>query len=185
MRNQWTAIAMAICVMMGCSGIRVAQDYEPQTRFDGMQTFQWAMDTQPQSGDPRIDNPLRDTRIRAAVERILAVKGLYRSKDENPDFLIRYQYTLRQKIESSGTSSGVGFGYGRHGRYGGIAMGTGDSIRQYDEGTLVIDFQSAGSDELLWRGTGIQRFTQYDDPAKTSRDINQLVEKILGQFPPQ
>ena len=175
---------LALAQLVGCSGIRVAQDYDPQTRFDGLQSYQWAMVTQPKSGDPRIDNPLRDTRIRAAVERVLADKGLYRSQDENPGFLIRYQYTLRQKIESTGTSSGIGFGYGRHGRYGGVAVGTGDSIRQYDEGTLIIDFKASGSDELLWRGTGTQRFREYDDPAKTSRDINQLVEKILGQFPP-
>jgi len=185
MRKQWTTIVVALCVMMGCSGIRVAQDYDTQTRFDDLQSYRWATATQPESGDPRIDNPLRDTRIRAAVERVLAEKGFNRSQEENWGFLIRYQYTLRQKIESTGTSSGIGFGYGRRGRYGGVAIGTGDSIRQYDEGTLVIDFQAAASGELLWRGTGIQRFRQYDDPAKTTSDINQLVEKILGQFPPQ
>jgi len=178
-------VTILLAHLMGCSGIRVAQDYDAQTRFDGLQTYQWATATQAKSGDPRIDNPLRDTRIRATVERVMAEKGLYRSKDENPGFLIRYQYTLRQRIESSGTSSGIGWGYGRRGRYGGVAIGTGDSVRQYDEGALVIDFQAAGSDELLWRGTGTQRYREYDDPAKTSRDINQLVEKILGQFPPR
>jgi len=171
--------------LAGCSGIQVNQDYAPGTRLDALQTFQWTTDTQPATGDLRIDNPLRDARIRAAVERVLAGKGLTRSQDGTADFGIRYQYSLRQKIESSGASSGIGFGFGRYSRHAGIAIGTGDSIREYDEVSLVIDFLEKDSEKLLWRGTGTQRFRQYDDPVKAESDINNLVEKILEQFPPR
>ena len=185
MRKRWTAIVMAIGVVIGCSGIRVAQDYTPETRFEGLKTFQWTTDTQPKTGDLRIDDPLRDSRIRAAIERVLTDKGLTRSQTESADFGIRYQYELRKRIESGGASSGIGFGFGSYGSHTGIAIGTGDTIREYDEGSLVIDFLERNSDKLLWRGTGTQRFKQYNDPNKASRDINELVEKILMQFPPK
>ncbi|MBC2742825.1 MAG: DUF4136 domain-containing protein [Desulfosarcina sp.] len=81
--------------------------------------------------------------------------------------------------------AGYPYGIGSSGRHGGIAIGTGNSVREYDEGSLVIDLVDTASDALLWRGTGTQRFTEYDDPAKTTGDINALVEKILAQFPPQ
>ena len=67
----------------------------------------------------------------------------------------------------------------------GVAIGTGNNIREYDEGSLTIDFVDAASQTLLWRGTGTQRFQEYKDPEKASRDIDTLVEKILAQFPPQ
>lgn len=180
----WFTLIVAILAVMGCSGIQVGQDYDPATPMDTLGNFRWSTDAQAKTGDPRIDNPLRDTRIRTAVERVLTEKGFTRSTGDAPTFVIRYQYVLRQRVESSGTSSGIGFGIGRYGRHGGIAIGTGDTIRQYDEGMLVVDFLVPDSDQLLWRGTGTQRFRQYDDPTKTSRDINRLVEAVLKQFPP-
>jgi hypothetical protein len=184
MKKGWIAVVATTVLILGCSGVKVGQDFDPATDFGSMKTFQWESKSQEKTGDPRIDNPLRDTRIRAALERMLAEKGYHRSADETPTFLIRYQYTLRRKMESGGTSGGIGFGLGSYGRRGGIAIGTGNSIREFDEGTLTVDFVDAASQRLIWRGTGTQRFSEYDDPEKTSRDINTLVEKIMAQFPP-
>ncbi len=185
MRKIWFAVCAATLVLGGCSGVQVNQDYDPATDFSSMQAYRWESETQDKTGDLRIDNPLRDTRIRAAVERQLAGKGFVKSEDGTSAFLVRYQYTLRQKIESDGAGGGIGFGIGSFGRHGGVAIGTGNNLREYDEGTLTIDFVDAASQILLWRGTGTQRFREYKDPEKASRDINTLVEKILAQFPPQ
>lgn len=183
MRTIWLTIIATGLLFKGCSGVQVSQDYDPATDFKSMQAYRWATETQEKTGELRIDNPLRDTRIRAAVDRLLTEKGFIQSADGAPTFLVRYQYMLRQKIESDG--GGIGFGIGSFGRHGGIAIGTGNSVREFDEGSLTIDFVDAASQTLLWRGTGIQRFREYDDPQKTSRDINTLVEGILAQFPPR
>jgi hypothetical protein len=184
MKRGWIAAFATIVLVLGCSGVKVGQDYDPAMDFGSMETFQWESKSQEKTGDPRIDNPLRDTRIRVALERMLAEKGYHRSTDETPTFLIRYQYALRRKMESGGTSGGIGFGIGSFGRHGGIAIGTGNSVREFDEGTLTVDLVDAASQHLIWRGTGTQRFSEYDNPEKTSRDINRLVEKIMAQFPP-
>ncbi|BBO68121.1 hypothetical protein DSCA_20510 [Desulfosarcina alkanivorans] len=185
MRYGWLAILLAALIAAGCSGITVSQDYDPATNFSSMQTFRWESETQEKTGDPRIDNPLRDTRIRSALERLLAQRRITGSVSEAPAFLVRYQYAIRQKLESSGTSSGIGFGMGSYGRHGGIAIGTGSQVREYEEGSLTIDFVDATSRALLWRGTGTHRFKEYGNPEKAARDINALVEKILSQFPPR
>ncbi len=168
----------------GCSGITVSQDYAPATSFDALDTFAWASPKQPTTGDPRIDNPLRDTRTRDAVVRQLMAKGFMAATDGQPTFAIRYQYVLRRKLESGGGGSRIGFGVGTYGRGGGIAVGTGNSVREYEEVSLVIDLLDPATDELLWRGSGSQRYREYKDPEKDNRDINLLVEKILNQFPP-
>lgn len=185
MTIRWIALTFTILAAVGCSGIKVSQDYDPATDFRYMQTFSWASDTQEKTGDLRIDNPLQDARIREAVESLLREKGFKEAVDASADFLVRYQYTLRRKIDSDGTGGGIGFGIGSYGSHGGIAIGTGNSIREYDEGTLTIDVIDAESKALLWRGSGSQRVTEYSDPAESSRDIHEWVEKILNPFPPQ
>jgi hypothetical protein len=175
---------LAVVLLAGCSGITVSQDYAPATSFDALNTFAWASPMQPTTGDPRIDNPLRDARTREAVARQLLAKGYIESSDGQPTFTVRYQYVLRRKLESDGGGGRIGFGVGTYGRGGGIAVGTGNSVREYEEASLVIDLLDPATGELLWRGTGNQRYREYKDPEKTSRDINLLVEKILEQFPP-
>lgn len=183
MKQTWLLMLTAIILMAGCSAVQVNQDYDPATDFQSMTVYDWMTATQEKTGDLRIDNPLRDARIRAAVERHLQEKGYLKTAEKDPTFLVSYQYVLRQRVESD--NSGIGFGIGSYGRHGGIAIGTGNSVREYDQGSLVIDFVDPTSKTLLWRGSGDQRFQEYDDPEKTSRDIDTLVNKILSQFPPQ
>ena len=177
--------ALIILLSIGCSGIQLSQDYDPATDFGSLKHFTWASPTQPVTGDARIDNPFRDTRIREAVNRLLQEKGYIHTSEATPDFLVRYQYTLRRRIDSEGPAGGIGFGIGSYGRHGGIAIGTGNTVSEYDEGTLVIDIVDSKSDTLLWRGSGTERFMEYDDPQKTRQNIDSLVKRILDQFPPQ
>ncbi|BBO89264.1 DUF4136 domain-containing protein [Desulfosarcina ovata] len=189
MKRGWFAIAVAVLTTLGCAGVQVSQDYDPATDFVSLSTFAWATPTQEKTGDPRIDNPLQDTRIRRSVERTLSGKGYRLVTLSKPTFRVRYQYVLRQRINTSGSSGGVGFGVGvgSFGRRGGIAIGTGtgSAVDTYDEASLVIDVIADGSDRMLWRGTGTHRYKAYDDPATATADIDRLVENILAQFPPE
>jgi hypothetical protein len=184
-KKRLSIFVMAV-LLAGCSGVRVSQDFDPATAFDGLETFAWASKTQAETGDPRIDNPLRDKRIRAAVERVLTERGFVAATDAPASFLIRYQYVLRRRIESNGGSPSFGIGVGSIGSRGSIAMGTstGAAIREVDEGSLIIDLVEPETAALLWRGTGTQTFREHADPAKTTRDIDTLVERVLAQFPP-
>jgi len=185
MKYTWVLIFAATFMVAGCSGIVVKQDYDPASNFGVLTTYNWASETQEEAGDPRIDNPLRNERIRAAVERVLQEKGFVKTTDGTPAFRVRYQCALRRKLETSGTSGSIAFGGGSRGRYGGVGLGTGTNVSQYDEETLTIDLVGDEPEALLWRGIGSQRFTEYSDPAKSTRSINLLVEKILAQFPPK
>lgn len=185
MKYTWVLIFAVTVMVAGCSGIVVKQDYDPASNFGVLTTYNWASETQEDAGDSRIDNPLRNERIRTAVERVLQDKGFSKAADGSPAFQIRYQCSLRRKIESSGTSGSIGFGTGSRGRYGSVGLGTGSNVSQYDEETLTIDFVGDEPETLLWRGIGSQRFTEYSDPAKSTKSINLLVEKILAQFPPK
>lgn len=176
---------LIMAILAGCSSVKVSQDYNTAQDFNGYKRYAWQHETQAKTGDVRIDNPFLDERIRQAVDRTLAERGFQRTDNGPHDFQVRYLYTIRAKIESDDMRTGFGFGVGSRGRYGGISVSSGTSVNEYDEGMLVIDIVESQSDALLWRGTGTRRVSDHSDPEKTTKSVNELVEKILGQFPPQ
>jgi hypothetical protein len=102
-----------------------------------------------------------------------------------PDFFISYHYNVEQKITSSGVSGGVALGRSSFGGFGGIGLSTGSDVRAYDQGTLLIDVTIPLGDKLVWRGTSTQSVSEHTSPEKSTANINETVEKILAQFPPQ
>lgn len=172
-------------MILGCSGITVSQDYDETLDFTGLKTFNWKAATQKKTGDVRVDNPLLDSRIRTAVNRSLSEKGYQKVSQGAPQFYLVYQYSIRSKVGSDEVQTGVGIGFGGSGRRGTVGVSSGGGVSQYDEGMLVIDIIAAGSENLLWRGTGVRRLRTESGPEEITQDVNEIVEKILAQFPPQ
>ena len=158
----------------------VSQDYEIGADFSKYRTFDWVSPRQQQTGDIRVDNPLLDARIRSAVEQVLISKGYRKKTDGRPDMRVAYHLTIRSKIEGDSYRTGIGYGYYPY--WGGTGFET--TVRQYDEGMLVIDIGDAAENRLIWRGTGTRRVTEKAGPEKTTRIVNQTVTEILNQFPP-
>ena len=182
-------IIALLFIVFGCSGIKVSQDYDPAKDFSGLKTYAWQSEMQAKTGDVRVDNPLLNTRVRAAVDRSISRKSYQKISDGTPDFYVSYQYVIRKTIGSDDVSTGIGFGIGGFGRRGGagggISIGTGSNVSEYDEGMLVIDFIDSGNGALVWRGIGTRRVSMQSDPEKTITDINKTVDEILAQFPPK
>ena len=173
-----------LSLLGGCQTIQVSQDYDVSRNFSALKTYDWQTKTQPKTGDIRVDNQLLDTRIRTAVDRTLAEKGYQKIAGEKTDFTVSYKYSIRSKLESDNVGMGVGFGWGRVGRYGGVGVDTGRYISEYDEGMIVIDLIDAAKGDLIWRGTGTARVDQHAKPDEITKGVNEAVEKILSQFPP-
>ena len=174
-----------LAFIAGCSGIEVSQDYNTTANFSNLKTFDWYLAKQKKTGGLRVDNPLLDSRIRKAVDRSLAQKGYKKISQGTPDFYVGYKYAILTRIRSEGARTGIGFGFGGSGSFGTVGIGTGSDVRDYDEGMLVIDITNTKNRKLLWRGTGTRRVSRHSDPKETTKKVNQTVEKILAQFPPQ
>lgn len=178
------AVLVFFIVAVGCSGIEVSQDYNPTTDFSKLSSYGWQYDTQPETENVRLDNPLVDARIRAAIDRILTANGFQKVSAVDSDFLVSYQTTIQPRVTSNNVSGTVGFGRGSRGRYGGAAISTSPRIREFDEGSIVIDVTDAKTMDLVWRGTATYEVKQHATPEATTESINAAVDKILAQFPP-
>lgn len=182
MRSRFLILFVLVLLsFVGCSSVRVSQDYDEAVDFTKYRTFRWADAQQPRTGDIQVDNQLLDRRIRHAIEQDLISKGFSKKSGGSTDLLIAYRLNVKTRIEADTVRTGVGFG-GYHG-WGGVGFDT--RIREYEEGTLVIDIGDAKKDNLIWRGTGSRRVTRQPDPQETTRVVNQTVTEIMKQFPPQ
>lgn len=184
-RRPFNLMFSLMFVLLGCSGIRVSQDYPATADYAFMKTYAWQSVQQEKTGDLRLDNPLRDVRIRNAVDECMASKGYRLVSDASPDVFIAHHQEIYSRIDVDNTGSGFVFGMGSFGTGGGIAFSAGNRASDYDETMLVIDIIDAASNELVWRGTGTRPFVQHTDPEKLTDRINETVQKILSQFPPQ
>ena len=168
--------------IQACSGIQVSQDYEQGYDFSALETFAWKPNPDNEYGVT--DNDLMDSRITSAIEKNLSMKNYKQIDSAKPDFYISYHVTIKQKISSSNVSGGVSLGRSTRGRYGSVGISTGSQLRAYDQGTLLIDVTDVESDKLVWRGTSTQLVSEHSTPEQSTSVINETVEKVLSQFPP-
>jgi len=180
--NTILLVLLAITVA-ACSGIPVNQDFEQGFDFSGMETFAWQSNDDNEWG--LTSNELVDRRIRNAIVNTLTEKQFTLEDSARPDFLVSYDLAVEQRISSSNVSGGVSMGRSTRGRSGSIGISTGSQIRTYDQGTLLIDVTDAASNKLVWRGISSQALPDLSDPQGLTTQINETVEAILAQFPPE
>ena len=182
--TQYLAISFIALVLAGCSPVKVSVDYDRSANFAALHTYVWRTGAQPATGDPRLDSTLLDTRVRAAVDRVLQSKGYQlAAPGTTPTFLVGYHAAVRQKtaVQTTGQPMNVWYGYGAGG-WGGWPE---TYVHEYEEGVLLIDVIDPTTTKLLWRGTGKAVVeTTTASPEKRERRINEAVDQILAEFPP-
>ena len=57
-------------------------------------------------------------------------------------------------------------------------------VYQYEEGTFILDFVDPESMELIWRGIAQGELRNYSSPVKRYERIDEVVQKVLSNFPP-
>ncbi|WP_257279910.1 MULTISPECIES: DUF4136 domain-containing protein [unclassified Endozoicomonas] len=179
-------VVIAAVAVAGCSNQRLDWDYNntpAATRLmKDWKTYAWlnkAGENNEVEGY-HIDG-LTDMRIRAAINRDLQARG-YRevSKDGYPDFLVNYLTTTRTRRELNQMTTSMGYGPG----FRGMGFTTETRVRDYQEGSLIIDFVNPENHQLQWRGRSTSRVIHGATPEQRSEKINTAVEAIVNGFPP-
>jgi len=138
-----------------------AVEYDHAVEFSRYKTWSW------QAGVPVPPEPVPDKRIREALARGLAARGLS-EVDSDATLLVRYHAARSTRIDRLPFDSGSG------------APPTG--IRYVETGSLVIDLLDAASGKVVWRGhaAGVLRY----GPKEITALIDAAVAELLAQFPP-
>ena len=161
---------LLLFVFASCTSIRVASDYDTQTNFSKYKSFAYYK--------PGVDkaqiSDLDKKRILRAIDANLSAKGMMKSK--KPDILVSLFTKEKERIDVYQNQFGYGWGYSPW-YYGGTYS------TSTTEGTLFIDFIDAKTNELIWQGIGVADLVMSTVAKKEAR-INEIVTKILAEYPP-
>lgn len=176
-----------ILLLSGCSTIEVSHDYSQSANFTKLKSFQWLpkkLQTQPKAADFEQKMPFIAQRIKHAIEEQMLKKGLV-VKDSNADAYITFQMietkkTLKQSKTRIGLGLGSVFNYG----FGSIGFDLSPERETFQQSLLSIDIQDKKK-QLLWRGKSTSPVKKHPSPEETTALINEIIEKLLTQYPPK
>lgn len=163
-------------VFFGCSSISVSSDYDVYADFTKYKTFYIYKGEL--RGSELEDAPLVKKRVLEAIESELQKKGFTDTDSVKADLTV---YALANTADKVNVSSyGYGYGYG----WGPYPYGRNIDVTYYTQGSLIIDFVDNKKDELIWRGIGTAALKNTGTPDERKKFINEVVAKILDQYPP-
>lgn len=181
-------IILISCLMLytGCATFTVNYDFDPEADFTRFQTYAWGIPSETST-----ISELSAKRIKIAVDKQLLGKGFV-SASENPDLLVVIFAGKEKRIDIEEW----GYGYDDPSYYDNtwypgrppvlperrnhFEYRRGVDSYEYEVGSLVIDFIDAQKRELVWRGTA----SGIIDPGKTAEQINEVIARLLANFPP-
>jgi hypothetical protein len=166
--NKLLAIPVLIAAMaIPAFADHVTVDYNHSTKFTAIKTYSWST--------VHTANSIWDTRVKEAIDKQLAAKGLVEVPAGGNVALVAVEkVSIHQQFDTAYN----GFG-GR--RWGGMGEST-MSVDNYKVGTLVVNVLDGHSMQLIWKGTSESDLT--GNPEKNTKKLDSDVQKMFKKFPP-
>jgi hypothetical protein len=159
-------------LLAGCSTVSYSHDFDTGVDFAKLKTYEWI----PQPPNSQVET-LDAQRIKKAIDDELAARGL-RIDSGKPDFVLAFQVKTRMRTDVRDWSA-------PH-RYGWYWDDRRIEVRQYEEGTLLIDMYDPGSKKMIWSGRATAALASTPPPPDVrEKKINEVVRGILEAFPPR
>jgi hypothetical protein len=154
--SDWTLLAAAILLAgFAAPQPKIQSNYDSSVDFSRYRTY----NIMPSAGrNEEGYETLVGQSLRAAVEREMDSRGYI--KDEHPDLLVNFSVTVKevQKVSTVPTAGPPPPYYYRGGIYGTWPAYSYDTwVREYHQGTLLIDIVDAQRKQLVWEAAGTGR----------------------------
>ena len=177
-----TLLALA-AALVGCSTVKIKTEFDPAAPYASYKTYAWiTADPGPEQA-PAIRNPEIRARVIRAVDRELKEKKLVLvPREANPDFLVTVLGWAQSEIHVTNYGYAYGGAYA-YGPYAATPMAVPvTEVRQYTQGTLLLDFVDAKTSKLVWRGTATDTL---GSPESVPATVDEAVKKLLAAYPPR
>ncbi len=182
------SVAGLIC-LAACAGSQVRTRHDAAVRFETLHTYAWAQTAGITTGDPRVDEVFLDRSVRQAVDAGLAARGYRRAPGGEADFLVTYRAAIKRRLDSSTSGQTQGYLSGWWGPSDDVGQEMTqpgiDYSREYDEGTLVLDFLDPRTKGSMWHASAKTEVFPADPPEQRERQVTDTVTAILERFPPK
>jgi len=118
-------------------------------------------------------------RIDIAVTTALIQQGKQEDNIKSADVLISYFIVTKDKIKVNSNFNGS---YNRFGYYG-MGGGSHINVRNYVEGTLVIDVIDNQSQKIVWRSSLTKTLKHYENNQERDEAVTKAVNSMMSQLP--
>jgi hypothetical protein len=176
---------MLVAAVAACNPVTVRTTEAPDAHLSKLRTFVIATPGSKRenaisgNNDPMLSNSISNQALRQDLRADFAAKG-YSADSSSPTFAVAYYASAREKLDVTDYDYGYQF-WGRHRYWGGGPGYVEQDVRQYRQGTVIVDVIDPTTKELLWRGTGTAEVS--DDPATYTAELAKTVDAIISQFP--
>ena len=172
------AALLSLALLGACSSYHVTYDYDVTASYGRYHTFDYYTSKKGTGGT----TSLMDKRVRAAVEQELKAKGFAMETKADPDFLVTYYPIVKNWKVRTTVRSGWGWGYRPF--YGGVGVSS-SQVRNYKEGTIVIEIVDFKTNQMVWQGAAAGALTGLENPEDANEVVPKAVRDILAKFPPK
>lgn len=184
--------ALLVLGLASCTSVKTSTNYDPNSvqALDSYRTYAWL--PMKEGADPRVYNPIIQARVQLAVDRELQARGYQKvAEGRTPDFKIGWHGAIDDKVDVDFVNRFYGYAwdpwydpfYGPV-AYGGAGLSE-PVVREYRQGTLILDIVDAGSNKLVWRGTAESELSENMSAEKSQKLINKAADELLEKFPPE
>ncbi len=169
-------LSSASLLMVACaSNPPLTVDYNDQFNFSQIKTY---AHLEPQQQGSEVASGLMQERIRNAIDDQMLLLGYQKVPADKAHVLIAHTVIGREKVDVRT------YYHGRR-RYRCAMCGYSTvDVRQYTEGTLIIDVLDTKDAQVVWRGVTTARAKQHLTPEERTARINERVAYMLADFPP-
>ena len=160
-------LGLMLGLLVGSAAAQSVQsDFDRTFQFSNLKTFSFAVQRRGAT-DPLSTDSLNDGRIKTGLESQLIANG-YHMETDKADFVIAYYVKTKNKL------SVQDYGYGPPRWFGGRDI----RVNQDTEGTLMVDFIDARTNQVVWRGRAVGTL----DMKGVDKKISKSTEKLVKQF---
>lgn len=203
MRNYNVTLFLASCFVL-MAGLLAAcasapptpeVDYKRDFDFSGIRTIAFLQQSARTSGDsPRMFlSDIQLERIDNAITNAVELKGYQMVEDPSQaDALISWHLVVQEKTDvrtyNTGPSYGGYYGRGPYRSYNRSAFyncwncGTEVRVRQYTQGTFIVDIIDPGLKQSVWRAVTHSRLK--GEVEQDQQPYNEAAQRIMAGFPP-
>jgi hypothetical protein len=163
-------LSLVLVVLGGCSKeLQVETKHAEGTDFSQYRSYRWITEDlvliQSGTGEQLIRNVENERRIRAAVERELAEKGLRKATDDDAQLIVAFTVGTQVRYHIQGGAN-----------YDILT----EPAAKYTRGVLTIYVFDRASQQQVWSAWTQKDLEPGDDPDAV---INAAVERLLAYFP--
>jgi hypothetical protein len=177
-------IAAALFTLTACSSLSTSYDYDPAISFTQYKSYAW-VEKKADNTSYHLDG-LMDQRVKDALSRELALKGLSTATSAEADILVNYLTKVDKKIDVDTFSTDFGYNPFYGPRWGvGSSIHTQTVVREYEVGTLIVDLVDNKTGKLVWRGTVDNTINDRDTPQERIKNINEAIAAMMLNYPPK